>query len=98
VGDEEGALAILTIEYEVPDFAGWKQIFDKDPMGRASHGVTRHWIHQDADNPNHLMLSMEFGSADGARSFLDEPAFQQVWDRSGARRAWVLEEAESATY
>jgi heme-degrading monooxygenase HmoA len=91
-------MALLTIEYQVPDFAGWKQIFDKDPMGRSSHGVTRHWIYQDADNPNHVMLSMEFGSADDARRFLNEPAFQQVWDRSGARRAWVLEEAEAATY
>jgi heme-degrading monooxygenase HmoA len=91
-------MAVLMIEYQVPDFASWKQIFDRDPMGRKPHGVTRHWIYQDADDPNHVMLSMEFGSAEDARRFLNEPAFQQVWDRSGARQAWVLEEAEATTY
>jgi hypothetical protein len=91
-------MAILMIEYQVPDFAGWKRIFDDDPMGRRPHGVTRHWIYQNPDDPDHLVLSMEFGSVDEARSFLNEPAFQQVWDRSGARQAWVLEETEAATY
>ena len=91
-------MAILMIEYQVPDYAGWKQIFDKDPMGRKPRGVTQHWIYKDADDPNHIMLSMEFGSAEEARTFLNEPAFQQVWDRSGARQAWVLEAAEAATY
>jgi hypothetical protein len=96
--DRGGAVAILMIEYQVPDFGAWKEIFDNNPMGRGPHGVTRHWIYQVADDPDHLMLSMEFGSADQARSFLADPAFQQVWDRSGARQAWVLEQAEATTY
>lgn len=91
-------MAILLIEYRVVDFDGWKAVFDRDPMGRGPHGVTRHWLYRDAGDPNHLMLSLEFPSADQAKSFLDEPAFQQVWDRSGAGQAWILQEAESATY
>jgi heme-degrading monooxygenase HmoA len=91
-------MAILMIEYQVPDFVGWKQIFDKDPIGRAPRGVTRHWIYQASDDPDHVVVSMEFASADDASRFLDEPAFQQVWDRSGARQAWVLVEAEAVTY
>jgi hypothetical protein len=90
-------VAILMIEYQVPAFAPWKEVFDRDPMDRGAHGVTRHWIEQDADDPNHLILRMEFASTDQARSFLANPAFQQVWDRSGARQAWVLEQTEAAT-
>ena len=42
------------------------------------------------------MLSLEFPSADHAKTFLT--LLQPVWDVSGAQRAWVLQEAEAATY
>ena len=87
-------MAMLLIEYRVGDFAEWKTIFDQDPLGRSTHGVTRLWIYQDPDDPNHLMVSLEFPSTDQARSFLTLPALQQVWERSGAGRAWVLQETE----
>jgi hypothetical protein len=80
-------MAILLIDYRVADFAGWKAVFDQDPMGRKPHGVTHHWLYRDSDDPNHLMLSLEFPSADQAKSFLNQPALQQVWDRSGAGQA-----------
>ncbi len=90
-------MAILMIEYQVPAFGPWKEVFDRDPMDRGAHGVTRHWIEQEADDPNHLMLRLEFETTDQARTFLANPAFQQVWDRSGARQAWVLEQTKAAT-
>lgn len=96
-------LATLMIEYrlptsEVPGFAGWKQVFDTDPVGRKAHGATRHRIHQDPDDPNHFMLSIEFPSVDEANGFLDEPRLRRSWDVSGAGRAWVLEETEAVAY
>jgi hypothetical protein len=87
-------MALLLIEYQVGDFAEWKTIFEQDPLGRSTHGVTRHWLYQDPDDPNHLMVSLEFPSTDQARSFLTLPALQQVWERSGAGQAWVLQETE----
>jgi hypothetical protein len=89
-------MAMLLIDYRVADVAGWKAIFDQDPLGRKPHGVTRHWLYRDTDDPNHLMLSLEFPSADHAKTFLT--LLQPVWDVSGAQRAWVLQEAEAATY
>jgi len=52
-------------------------IFDRDPVGRAPHGVTRHWIYQDCEDPNHLMLSLEFPSAEQAKVF--RKALEPVW-------------------
>jgi uncharacterized protein YciI len=89
-------MTILLIEYEVADFAEWKAVFDRDPMGRGAHGVTRHSIHHDIDEPTRFLLSLEFRSAGEARSFRD--ALAPVWDMSGARRAWILEETEAVTY
>jgi hypothetical protein len=89
-------MVILSIEYQVADFGEWKAVFDKDPMGRKSHGVVRHWIYQDSDDPHHLMVSLEFPSAEAAKAF--RAALQPVWTMSGAGQAWVLREAEARTY
>jgi uncharacterized protein len=87
-------MSILLIEYHVADFAQWKAIFDVDPMDRKAHGVIRHWIHRDPDDPNHHMLGMEFASREQASAFRE--ALAPVWDMSGAGQAWILEPAESA--
>lgn len=93
-------MAILLIENRVPDFETWKQIFDSDPVGRKPHGVTRHWIYRQADDPNAVVVSLEFPSTDQAREFLNEPALQKAWKEAGAEQpqARVLEETESASY
>lgn len=91
-------MTILLIEYRVADFAGWKRVFDQDPLGRAHHGVTSHTLYRDPGDPGHFLLSMAFRSVDEAKRFRDLPAFQQVWEVSGAGASWVVEEAEAATY
>lgn len=91
-------MAILLIEYRVADFGGWKRVFDQDPLRRSDHGVTGHTLYRDPDDPDHFLLSMEFRSVDEAKGFRDLPAFQQVWEMSGAGASWVAEETEAATY
>jgi hypothetical protein len=88
-------MAILLVEYRTPDFEGWKEVFDRDPMDRQGSGVTRHWIYRDADDPNHLILSLEFASAQAARTFLD--LLEPVREVSGVVEAWVMEEAEAGS-
>jgi hypothetical protein len=42
------------------------------------------------------VVSLEFSSGEAADTF--RKALQPVWDVSGAGQAWVLQEAEAATY
>jgi hypothetical protein len=77
-------MPMLLIEYRVQDVVGWRVIFDQDPMGRARHGVTRHWLYQDCEDPNHIMVGLEFPSVDEAKRF--RKALQPVWEVSGARQ------------
>lgn len=91
-------MARLLIEYRVGDLEAWKRMFDADPLGRRSHGATGHVIHHAADDPRHFLLGLDFASINEAKRFRDLPAFQQVWERSGTRTAWVLSEGETATY
>jgi hypothetical protein len=71
-------------------------MFDADPFDRKAYGATRHCIYQSCDDVNHLMVGLEFSSAEAAMTFVE--ALQPVWGVSGAGQAWVLQEAELATY
>jgi uncharacterized protein YciI len=86
-------MTILLVEYRVEDFGSWKAVFDSDPMDRAAHGVTKHWIHRDPDDPNHYMVGMEFATHEQAQAFRE--ALAPVWEMSGAGQAWILEPTES---
>ena len=91
-------MAVLVIEYRVTDFAGWKVVFDQDPLRRHEHGAIGHAIYADPHDRDHVLLLIDFQSADDARSFRDLPALQRVWEISGAGASWVLDEVETATY
>ena len=87
-------MTILMIEYRVEDFNRWKAVFDSDPMDRTSHGLVKHWIDRDPDDPNHHMLRMEFVGAEQAEAF--RQVLAPMWEASGAGQAWILEQVEQA--
>ncbi len=70
---------ILRIEHPVPDYAGWKQAFDSDPVGRKKMGVRRYRILRPVDNPNYVMIDLEFDTAGQAEALL--AAMRVVWGR-----------------
>ena len=87
-------MTILMIDYQVEDFNRWKAVFDSDPMDRTSHGVVKHWIYRDPDDPNHHVLGMEFVAAEQTKAFRE--ALAPMWEVSGAGQAWILEQSEQA--
>ena len=68
---------VLRIEHPVPDYAGWKRAFDSDPVGRKQMGVRRYRIFRPLDNPNHVMIDLEFDTASQAEALL--AAMRIVW-------------------
>ena len=72
-------MVILRIEHPVPDYAGWKQAFDSDPAGRESSGVRRHRILRPTDDPNYVMIDLEFDSASQTEALL--AALRTLWSR-----------------
>ena len=51
---------ILQIEHPVPSYEGWKKAFESDPVGRQKMGFRRYQILRPTDNPNHVMIALEF--------------------------------------
>ena len=70
---------LLRIEHPVPNYAGWKQAFDSDPVGREKMGVRRYRILRPIDDPNYVMIDLEFDTARQAEALL--AAMRVVWGR-----------------
>ena len=94
-------MTILRIEHPVPDFERWKQAFDSDPVGRTQSGVSRYRILRLADDPNYVMIDLEFDTAAEAEVLL--AAMRRVWTGAGAavssnQRARIVETVEAKAY
>jgi hypothetical protein len=68
---------MVRIEHPVPNYDGWKQAFDNDPVGRKKLGVRRYQILRAIDNPNYVMIDLEFDTAAQAEALL--AAMRVVW-------------------
>ena len=91
-------MQILHIEHRVDDFDAWKRNgFDADPIGRSSAGVRRYRIMRPADDPNYVMVDLEFESGHHAQAM--QTALRELWRsplvRIGAPSARILEVVES---
>lgn len=89
-------MAVLRIEHQVTDFDAWKAAFDADPLDRVGRGVRRYRILRRADDPNHVMVDLDFDTVGEAEGLL--AALRALWgqvdvmhDPSGL----VVEEVES---
>jgi hypothetical protein len=59
----------LQVEYPVLDFDTWKAAFDSDPGNRAEAGVRRYHVYRLVDDPEYVVVTLDFDTADEARAF-----------------------------
>jgi hypothetical protein len=74
-------MPILRIEHAVPSFAGWKQAFDSDPADRKGSGVRRYQVLRSVDDPNYVMIDLEFDTLEGAEGLLTK--MRRIWSGDG---------------
>jgi hypothetical protein len=94
-------MPILRIEHPVPSFDGWKAAFDSDPVGRERSGVRRYHILRSMDDPNYVMIDLEFDGKSEAEALL--AAMREVWGRVEGTIMWnpqahIVEVVESKEY
>lgn len=95
-------MAILQIQHAVRDFDRWKQAFDSDPVGRQQGGVRRYRILRAADDPNFVVIELEFDTTDEADAFAEK--LRELWGRVGDElglsgpHARTLEPVEAEEY
>jgi hypothetical protein len=74
-------MPIVRIEHAVPDFNRWRLAFDSDPADRKGSGVRGYQILRLCENPNHVMIDLEFDDVDHANAFLEK--MQRIWSGPG---------------
>ena len=79
---------ILQIEHPIRDFDTWKMAFDRVDGRRQQLGVRGYRIFQPTDDPNYVMIDLEFDRASEAEAFL---TFLQrdVWSSRDAAPALI---------
>lgn len=72
-------MKVLHIEHRVRDYDRWKAVFDADPLDRKSSGVRRYRIARSVDDPDYVMVDMEFETTAQAEHLL--AGLQDLWPR-----------------
>src|SRR5260370_14907930 len=78
---KESLMPILRIEHAVPNFVGWKQAFASDPADRKGSGVRRYQILRSVDDPNYVLIDLEFDTLEEAEGLLAK--MRRVWSGDG---------------
>jgi hypothetical protein len=91
----------LKIEHPVPEYNGWKKAFDSDPIGREKSNVRRYRVLRPIDDPNFVMIDLEFDTLSQAEAVLT--AMRVVWGRVEGKimmnpQARIVEMVETREY
>jgi hypothetical protein len=72
-------MKILRIQHRINSFEGWKKAFDADPIGREKKGVKRYRVCRPTDNPNMVIVDLEFADSKDVAIALE--ALKKLWIR-----------------
>ena len=91
----------LRIQHEVLNYEGWKKAFESDPLKRAESGVKSHRISRLAENPNHVLIELEFDSIADAETMLER--LKELWKKVEGKvmtdpKARIIEVVEDKKY
>ena len=94
-------MTVLSVRHTVADYAAWKAVYDNHGASRKEHGATRDQVLPSVDNPNELLVLIEFGSIAEAKSFTNDPSLKEAMATAGVVGAPDIsfhERADEATY
>lgn len=94
-------MLILQIEHLVPDFNSWKKTFDSDPLNRKQSGVRSYRIFRTIDNPNYIIIELEFDNLPEAEKMHE--SLKHLWPRVEGKimmnpQSRIIETIESIEY
>ncbi|MEO6253808.1 MAG: hypothetical protein ABIO79_10905 [Ferruginibacter sp.] len=72
-------MTILHIEHPVPNFEGWKKVFDSDPIDRKGSGVTSYRIYRSVTDLDFVAVDLCFNNREDAEKSL--AALRKLWDQ-----------------
>jgi ribosomal protein L35AE/L33A len=94
-------MIILQIEHKVPNFDGWKKVFESDPIDRKKSGVLSYRIYRPVDDPNYVIIDLQFENLKDAEAAL--AALRNLWVQAEGKviispQARIFDVVESKVY
>ena len=73
------------VQHKVRDFSEWKSAFDEREALRWWHGARRQWIYRSVEDPNDVLLAIEFLSPEQGTAYLQDPDLRETMQRGGVQ-------------
>ena len=94
-------MPFVQIEHPVHNYDVWKEAFDSDPVGRQLSGVIQYRVLRPVDDPNYVIVELEFSTTDSAQLFLGK--MHDLWRNVEGKiiekpRARIVESVEAKRY
>lgn len=69
--------------FTVKDFAKWKAVYDEHTSARKVSGSKGAQVLQNADNPNEVVIIIEYESVEGAKAFAASEGLKNAMEKAG---------------
>jgi hypothetical protein len=87
----------LLIRHHVADYSAWKAGFDEHAPTRRAYGAQGEWLFRDADDPQQVLLLLEWDDLERARLFVDSDDLREAMNRGGVvdrPDIWFLQDVD----
>ncbi len=76
-------MAYILIRHNVADYAKWKPVFDENAAARKAGGSKGGHLFRSADNPNEVVVLLEWDSIEKARQFTQSNELREAMQNAG---------------
>lgn len=76
-------MAVVTVRHTVADYEAWKVGYDAHAVSRKEHGATNAQVLQSIEDPNDVVVLIEFGSLEEAKGFTSDPSLKDAMAAAG---------------
>jgi quinol monooxygenase YgiN len=76
-------MAFQLVRHKVKDFAKWKPFYDQHGAARKAAGCKGARLFRTADNPNELVVLLEWDSVETAQKFAQSQDLRKILEQSG---------------
>ena len=85
----------VLIRHKVGDYAAWAPVYGEDAVTRRANGARDDRLFRSADDPNEVLLLIEWDDLERARLFADSDDLRESMNRAGVTDQpdiWFLED------
>jgi len=84
------------IHHEVADYAAWRKVYNSFRATQRKMGVTAQAVYQSVENPNDVVVTHDFASAEAAKTFLASDDLKSAMQKAGVKgppQIWITTRA-----